>query len=233
MSDSTESSGESGSGSGDVEDLDEEPLQNGTTKLSDVNKGLGTNQRTYKAAEESKEEGKPVNELGSKQQQQQQTEKLEQMSQQMKTRYQEKAGQNIEDKINAMEREEDENGSGESGNEESGESGSGDDDDETRAKLVEKMVTTFAKAANFKNDTKEDNEMEEEEEDEESGEEAKDTKDEEKNKSFNNEEQTNETYKDNDYTRTVTRSVDDLDENRFSSDNAENREVHQQEMEVC
>ena len=200
--------GESGSGSGDDEEVEGEPVQNSTANL-DVNLRFDNLQNTN-AVKENTANNNGQNLIQNLQQQQQQQQQPKQLENTKKVAEgQADSRQQDEEKSSAKGegRELTESGDEESGDENSGESGSGEEDEGLRSKLVENMVKTFAKAANWKNGTKEENETEEENEtDEESGEEEEDVK-------SNNEGNANERLK-NDYLTTVTRSVDDSDRQR-------------------
>ena len=209
LTDVMDASGESGSGSGENED----PWENGTAK-SDINIRFGNVQNSNTVEKNKAEE---ANTVQKQQQQQQQQKEAFTQENHLNAVQEEKVQHDMTDM------EEEGSGSGENGKMEDEESGSGenddddDDDDDLRGKVVENMVKTFAKAANWKNDTKDDNET-----DEESGEEDEEGK-------------VNESGK-QDYLKTVTRSVDDSDEKYSSTGNKhllENAVDSYHENEVC
>ena len=207
--------GESGSGSGDDEEVEEEPMQNGTTNF-DVNMRFDVKAN---AAKENKENSKEKNNYNNNNYQslvqnlQQQKQPMELKNMQNLTTGQAESRQQSEEKSIVQEEESEltESGAEASGDENSGVSGSGEEDEGLRSQLVENMVKTFAKAANWKNATKEENEEEEEENetDEESGEEEKDVKP--KSEGILNERSKN------DYLTTVIRSVDDSESQKSAS----------------
>lgn len=202
-------SGLSGSGSGD-EEMVADSHENAAKQA------LNNNNNSSSSSVLEKQTLNVANDNQKQQQQRKGQENLAMTAQQNRERVKEELRSTVgEDGSGSSEIE---SGDEESGDEESGESGSGLDEG-VRAQLIEDMVKSFAKATIKKTNSSEEveeNNKEVNEEKEESG------KEDDEDKDGSNERKEESANLGSEYLKTVTRSVDEMDENVALKDADEN-----------